>query len=74
MKRNREVLVVCLLGSFSLKDSCHSLRDTLPDYCSLMEHVSGLYWQGIWSCSVFKVSGIQKFLYRKCESMMIKPR
>lgn len=39
MKRNREVLVVCLLGSFSLKDSCHSLRNTLPDYCSLMEHV-----------------------------------
>lgn len=71
MKRNLEVLVVCLLGSYSLKDSSHSPQSTLPDYCCVMEHVSGLYWQGFCSYSVLKMSGIQKFLYRKYESMLI---
>lgn len=58
-----KVLVACLLGSFSLKKSCHSLQSTLPSYC-LMEHVSGLYLEDLCSYSVFKTSRIQKFLYR----------
>lgn len=62
-----KVLVVCLLGSCSLKESCHSLQSTLPNYC-LMEHVSGLYWEDLHSYSVFKMSGIQKFLYRNVKA------
>lgn len=68
MKRNLQV--VCVLSSLSLKENCHSLEYSaellLFDGTCLWPILARL----MLFYTVFRMSGMQKFLYRKCGSMM----